>query len=44
MAAEGTPSIPEIIRSAKAEEIGHSHVNDANLNGPGMGDTGNRWL
>jgi len=38
MAAEGTPSIPEIIRSVKASEIGHFHVNDANLYGPGMGD------
>jgi sugar phosphate isomerase/epimerase len=38
MAAEGKPSIPEIIRSVKASEIGHFHVNDANLYGPGMGD------
>jgi len=38
MAAEGQPSIPEIIRSVKAKEIGHFHVNDANLYGPGMGD------
>ena len=38
MAAEGTPSVPEIIRSVKAEEIGHFHVNDVNLYGPGMGD------
>jgi len=38
MAAEGTPSVPEIIRSVKASEIGHFHVNDANLYGPGMGD------
>jgi sugar phosphate isomerase/epimerase len=37
MAAEGKPSIPEIIRSVKANEIGHFHVNDANLYGPGMG-------
>jgi sugar phosphate isomerase/epimerase len=38
MAAEGKPSIPEIIRSVKAQEIGHFHVNDTNLYGPGMGD------
>jgi len=38
MAAEGKPSVPDIIRSVKAEEIGHFHVNDANLYGPGMGD------
>jgi sugar phosphate isomerase/epimerase len=38
MAAEGKPSIPEIIHSVKASEIGHFHVNDANLYGPGMGD------
>jgi len=38
MAAEGKPSIAEIIRSVKASEIGHFHVNDANLYGPGMGD------
>ncbi|MFC1782436.1 sugar phosphate isomerase/epimerase family protein, partial [Planctomycetota bacterium] len=33
--AEG---IPEIIRSVPAEDIGHFHVNDPNLYGPGMGD------
>jgi sugar phosphate isomerase/epimerase len=38
MAAEGKPSIPEIIRSVKATEIGHFHVNDANLYGLGMGE------
>ncbi len=31
-------SVPEIIRSVKADEIGHFHVNDPNLYGPGMGD------
>jgi len=30
--------VPEIIRSVKAEDIGHFHVNDPNLYGPGMGD------
>ena len=38
MAAEGKPSIPDIIRSVRAEDIGHFHVNDSNLYGPGMGD------
>ncbi|MCX7047517.1 MAG: sugar phosphate isomerase/epimerase [Candidatus Sumerlaeota bacterium] len=38
MSCEGKPSIPEIIRSVKAEDIGHFHVNDPNLYGPGMGD------
>jgi sugar phosphate isomerase/epimerase len=31
-------SVPEIIRSVRARDIGHFHVNDANLYGPGMGD------
>jgi len=30
--------VPEIIRSVQAEDIGHFHVNDPNLYGPGMGD------
>ena len=34
---EGKP-VPEIIRSVPAEDIGHFHVNDPNLYGPGMGD------
>ncbi len=37
MFSEGCP-IPEIIRSVKAEDIGHFHVNDPNLYGPGMGE------
>ncbi len=37
MCSEGT-SVPEIIRSVRAEDIGHFHVNDPNLYGPGMGD------
>jgi sugar phosphate isomerase/epimerase len=37
MCSEGKP-VPEIIRSVTADEIGHFHVNDANLYGPGMGD------
>ncbi|UCE47925.1 MAG: sugar phosphate isomerase/epimerase [Phycisphaerales bacterium] len=37
MCAEPTP-VPDIIRSVRAEDIGHFHVNDANLCGPGMGD------
>jgi len=37
MCSEGTP-VPEIIRSVTAREIGHFHVNDANLYGPGMGE------
>jgi sugar phosphate isomerase/epimerase len=31
-------SVAEIIRSVRAEDIGHFHVNDPNLYGPGMGD------
>ena len=37
MWSEPTP-VPDIIRSVRAEDIGHFHVNDANLYGPGMGD------
>jgi sugar phosphate isomerase/epimerase len=37
MCSEGT-HVPDIIRSVKAEDIGHFHVNDSNLYGPGMGD------
>ena len=37
MCSEGTP-VADIIRSVRAEDIGHFHVNDANLYGPGMGD------
>jgi len=37
MCSEGTP-VPDIIRSVKAADIGHFHVNDPNLYGPGMGD------
>ena len=37
MCSEGTP-VPEIIRSVRAEDIGHFHVNDPNLYGPGMGE------
>jgi sugar phosphate isomerase/epimerase len=37
MCSEGKP-VPEIIRSVKAEDIGHFHVNDPNLYGPGMGE------
>jgi len=37
MCSEPTP-VPDIIRSVRAEDIGHFHVNDANLYGPGMGD------
>jgi sugar phosphate isomerase/epimerase len=37
MCSEQTP-VPDIIRSVKADEIGHFHVNDPNLYGPGMGD------
>ena len=37
MCSEGEP-VPDIIRSVKADQIGHFHVNDPNLYGPGMGD------
>ncbi|MHC4508417.1 MAG: sugar phosphate isomerase/epimerase family protein, partial [Planctomycetota bacterium] len=37
MCSEQTP-VPDIIRSVRAADIGHFHVNDANLYGPGMGD------
>jgi len=37
MCSEPTP-VPEIIRSVRAEDIGHFHVNDSNLYGPGMGE------
>jgi sugar phosphate isomerase/epimerase len=37
MCSEPTP-VPDIIRSVQAEDIGHFHVNDPNLYGPGMGD------
>jgi sugar phosphate isomerase/epimerase len=37
MSSEPTP-VPAIIRSVKVEDIGHFHVNDPNLYGPGMGD------
>lgn len=36
MSSEPTP-VPAVIRSVKAEDIGHFHVNDPNLYGPGMG-------
>jgi len=37
MCSEETP-VPDIIRSVQAADIGHFHVNDSNLYGPGMGD------
>lgn len=37
MCSEQMP-VPDIIRSVRAEDIGHFHVNDPNLYGPGMGD------
>jgi sugar phosphate isomerase/epimerase len=37
MCSEGKP-VAEIIHSVKAEDVGHFHVNDVNLYGPGMGD------
>jgi sugar phosphate isomerase/epimerase len=36
MCSEHKP-VPTIIRSVKARDIGHFHVNDSNLYGPGMG-------
>ena len=37
MCSEGKP-VPAIIRSVKVEDVGHFHVNDPNLYGPGMGE------
>jgi len=37
MCSEPTP-VPDIIRSVGVENIGHFHVNDPNLYGPGMGE------
>jgi sugar phosphate isomerase/epimerase len=37
MCSESMP-VPEIIRSVNVEDIGHFHVNDPNLYGPGMGE------
>jgi len=37
MCSESMP-VPDIIRSVKVGDIGHFHVNDSNLYGPGMGD------
>ena len=37
MCSEGIP-VADIIRSVRAEDIGHFHVNDPNLYGPGMGN------
>jgi len=37
MCSEDRP-VGDVIRSVTADEIGHFHVNDANLYGPGMGD------
>ena len=37
MCSESKP-VPDIIRSVRAEDVGHFHVNDPNLYGPGMGD------
>ena len=36
MCSESAP-VPDIIRSVRVEDIGHFHVNDPNLYGPGMG-------
>jgi sugar phosphate isomerase/epimerase len=38
MSSEPQP-VPAVIRSVQAEDIGHFHVNDTNLYGPGMGET-----
>jgi len=37
MSSESTP-VPDVIRSVRAADIGHFHVNDPNLYGPGMGE------
>jgi len=37
MCSEDKP-VPAIIRSVKLEDVGHFHVNDPNLYGPGMGE------
>ncbi len=37
MCSEGKP-VPAVIRSVKVEDVGHFHVNDPNLYGPGMGE------
>jgi len=37
MCSESKP-VPDIIRSVRVEDLGHFHVNDPNLYGPGMGD------
>jgi sugar phosphate isomerase/epimerase len=37
MSSESKP-VPDIIRSVRAADIGHFHVNDPNLYGPGMGE------
>jgi sugar phosphate isomerase/epimerase len=37
MSSESKP-VPAVIRSVKAQDIGHFHVNDPNLYGPGMGE------
>jgi len=37
MCSEAQP-VPAVIRSVKVEDVGHFHVNDPNLYGPGMGD------
>jgi sugar phosphate isomerase/epimerase len=37
MSSEPTP-VADVIRSVRTENIGHFHVNDPNLYGPGMGD------